>query len=605
MSNTPEVRGFTMHPNLLRDVIERQAGTVDKAVLEQVMNLIEAGATRGDITVTPKRIVVKDDGKGFESREEILAAFEVFGKSDERKAEEKRWAKYQMGRGQAMAFGRTTYRTRTFRMYVDIRDKELGLGYVLEENLPDIPGCTVTLDLYDELDSHTLTRMTRAITDQVKYVDTPIYIGKKRINLDPKTDKWDLETEDAYFKFSEHASSIAIYNLGVYVRNYQLGTTGGIAVSKRQLDVNFARNDVIKSCPVYKAIISKYRLKSEKLLLDRRTFKPEHVLELLAGIESGVYLPRQVNNLKIWRTATGKYLETYRVKGFDLVAFDRKDAVLAERAMQQKPCIILDQDYFAEIFGVSDPDALYTEIDALSAKLDSYRHKFPEFVETSVLYEDINTENTFIPDSKLSKEEQLALHVLRKNRGHGVYDTGDPENYSAYDNRTTALSARRDIKIGESMTARAWTDGANYIGISRDTFKALIKTLDGWSELMMIIAHEHAHTNAERVHDSDFYERFHENAFATCKYVSRTFRDFTRQRIKAGMPVREANTVTMVEKVHGSVFDDADAIDLETDQSTANIAPEPDSTLDIEPIVDSTSKPALLEQPTLGLILSA
>ena len=125
-----------MHQNLLRDVIERQAGTIDKAVLEQVMNLIEAGATRGDITITPKRIVVKDDGVGFQSREEIEAAFEVFGKSDERKLENKRYARFQMGRGQGFAFARTTYRTRTFEMFVDIRDEELGLGYVLKRAYP-------------------------------------------------------------------------------------------------------------------------------------------------------------------------------------------------------------------------------------------------------------------------------------------------------------------------------------------------------------------------------------------------------------------------------------------------------------------------------------
>lgn len=43
-----EERKFSMHEHLLRDVIERQAGSLDKAIMEAVMNLIEANATRGN-----------------------------------------------------------------------------------------------------------------------------------------------------------------------------------------------------------------------------------------------------------------------------------------------------------------------------------------------------------------------------------------------------------------------------------------------------------------------------------------------------------------------------------------------------------------------------
>jgi hypothetical protein len=42
---------FKMHPKLLLDVIQRQAGTLSKAILEGVMNAVDAGATHGAITL--------------------------------------------------------------------------------------------------------------------------------------------------------------------------------------------------------------------------------------------------------------------------------------------------------------------------------------------------------------------------------------------------------------------------------------------------------------------------------------------------------------------------------------------------------------------------
>ena len=62
-------RHLNMHPKLLLDVIKRQAGTLHKAVLEGIMNGIEAGATRVDIAYVAKpkpTLRITDNGKGFE-----------------------------------------------------------------------------------------------------------------------------------------------------------------------------------------------------------------------------------------------------------------------------------------------------------------------------------------------------------------------------------------------------------------------------------------------------------------------------------------------------------------------------------------------------------
>src|ERR1051325_290463 len=125
---TEETRRFQMHHQLLHDVILRQAGTLGKALLESVMNAVDARATRCEISLTADSVIVQDDGIGFRSREEIEQFFEVFGQPHQT-GEEKVYGTFRMGRGQMFAFGHNLWKTAHFEMEVDV--KRSGLDYVL------------------------------------------------------------------------------------------------------------------------------------------------------------------------------------------------------------------------------------------------------------------------------------------------------------------------------------------------------------------------------------------------------------------------------------------------------------------------------------------
>ena len=127
-----ESRTFKMHDKLLLDVIKKQAGSIQKAVLEGVMNSIEAGASQVDVTVEPTQIRIIDDGRGFQSRQEIELFFETFGQPHT-ESENKRWAQFRMGRGQLFAFGRNEWRTGPYVMRVDINQR---LGYLARNTHP-------------------------------------------------------------------------------------------------------------------------------------------------------------------------------------------------------------------------------------------------------------------------------------------------------------------------------------------------------------------------------------------------------------------------------------------------------------------------------------
>ncbi len=57
-----ETRSFKMHHQLLRSVIQRQAGTLSKAILEGVMNAVDAEASKIDIVLKRNEVRISDDG---------------------------------------------------------------------------------------------------------------------------------------------------------------------------------------------------------------------------------------------------------------------------------------------------------------------------------------------------------------------------------------------------------------------------------------------------------------------------------------------------------------------------------------------------------------
>lgn len=75
-----ETLSFTVSPSIIRHLIERQAGTLDKAILELITNGIDAGASRIDVEfVNEYKIRVRDNGRGFRTREEVEKHFGDFG----------------------------------------------------------------------------------------------------------------------------------------------------------------------------------------------------------------------------------------------------------------------------------------------------------------------------------------------------------------------------------------------------------------------------------------------------------------------------------------------------------------------------------------------
>jgi len=524
-----ETRRLIAHEKLLVDVIKRQAGTLKKAILEGTMNSVEAGATEIDITFTGERskdsnnpspafLSIYDDGIGIKTKEELVKHFETFGQPHEEN-ENKIYAQFRMGRGQMFAFGKNTWRTSDFEMVVDIDNMEL--DYQLKDGLPPVDGCKINIELYknpfDNWSIHSVKSLKEQVKEQVGFVKIPVKFNDEVISVDPATLNWDYEDDFAYYKFND-TSSLKIYNLGVYVMSKSIKEVfvGGIIVSKQQLKVNFARNDIHEAeCNVYKEIkkvIEQNKIKKankyyKSLTADERT-------NLLCDLRDAIGSSYKVEGKRIFQTAQQKWMSWKMIVKDDRPwCFAPMGSRTADKAMEMGVALCFD-DRIPEELGYNGPlneffEWLWSDFENSEQYFSSYTKKNINKLTKSFLMYDGREEVSstcnlsklqdmfsetfhYIPNDKLKKSEKIFIETL---------------NYlNCWDDR--------DIRIGVSSVAEAWTDGHSFIALDRKwLFSRPLTHIFRLLPIFTVICHELAHddnTSGTHIHGPDFYENYYE-----------------------------------------------------------------------------------------------
>lgn len=525
-----ERRQLKMHPALLWSVIERQAGTIAKAILEGGMNSVDAGSSFCDITITTKSFSIKDDGKGFRDETEIENFFETFGFPH--KEGDATYGQFRMGRGQMFSFGRNVWRTGQFKMTVDMKPQkdvdgnDYALGYDFEKFDESVVGCGIDVDLYEELLPSTLDKTIREIKKYLAYVDIPITLNGERISLDPSKEKWDEVTEDAYIK-RKTSGNLEVYNLGVLVKDSPSYYTGvaGVVVSKKQLKVNFARNDIQSDCPIWKRV--------SKLLQDQTLERAKRSAPL-TDHERGFYAQQlasgevdfnTLRDTRVLTDVTNSHHPLKKLQNVTSFSIARVGDRVAEMAHTRKMAFVISTEC-AERFGVSTPK----EFKALVQKMGQKDHTWKGIGERLVAIprsefdKTISSHHEPLKDNELDKAELIALRAIREGAkalyNEGVYSDRWKDKIGETffdDSKRSARNARR-ITAGVSDTANGWTNGTSDIWINRKILKKMKEGLGGYMQVSALLLHEYIHREAStgtHDHGVDFYEAFHEYSMRT------------------------------------------------------------------------------------------
>jgi len=505
MSKT-ETRAFKMHPKLLFDVIQRQAGTIGKAALEGVMNAIDAGATQIDIDILPDKLAISDNGGGFKDRYEIEHFFEVFGQPHD-PDEKKVFGTFRMGRGQLFAFGKNFWETNRFAMEVDIQGK--GLDYTLTEHpSPHNDGCRVVVELYKTLASYDIRNFEDEMKAAVKWVAVPVKLNGVVISRDPQKEKWDLVIDEALVRFRE-SGDMRVYNLGVMVRaygSYNFGC-GGEVVSVKSMKLNFARNDVMSDCPVWQVIKKVINQNADKQVRKKKSLTEAQRGRLAKQFRDKELEEEDARRLAIFTDVAGKHWSIDKLCGRandyrKICTSAPKDDDKGDKLMQTRLAFVFAEECL-ERFGVED-------LKSLVAGIKHYCSWFP-FKEESYrrLTKDLDDVYQFLPDSEWTALERAVIRTIDIAQYPTIKELSDERTI-------------REIRLGRASTADAWTDGVTYIAFNRDFLARVGTMLPGWVRIGQTLIHELVHdepTSDTHSHSPDFYEMYHNSRNALPKFV--------------------------------------------------------------------------------------
>lgn len=497
---------FTMDPNLLTLAIKSQSGSLAKALLEGIMNSIDAGASRVDVFLGPSRFAIRDDGRGFTSEEEVRQWFGRFGTPHQKG--DALYGRFRMGRGQLMAYAATNWRSGPFHMTVDI--ERFGLTYELARPRRPIAGCTIEGVLYRRLRNFELTTALAELKKLVAFTPKPVYVNDELYGASPaRLGTWTLEDDLAYYRVVPGANVLEVYNQGVFVRDFgtwQVGC-GGVVVSKQALEVNLARNALLEAqCPVWSRIRKALEALVIRELATARQLSDSQRKFLAIRFRS---LARWAREPTFWKAVklltdpSGRHLPLAALANYTRFVHIPEPGALACAAHDTDGTFVVT-DALLDRFGM---DSLRPWL-ALLAESDLLPQGYSIIESESLEHLDLAGAHT-LDQSGLSGEDRAAFKAL----------TSLNEILAAQLIAMGVISRPRPLLLGRHNTGRlrAWTDGRSFITANVASLRNIQEGMDGILDWLHVLIHEYTHDSDDsesHSHGEVFYRKYHDTVTA-------------------------------------------------------------------------------------------
>jgi hypothetical protein len=558
---------FELDPQIIHHIIYSQAGSIGKAIIELLMNSVDASATRVKFTMTKDGFECDDDGNGFASEEDVRRYFGRFGTPH---AEgDATYGRFRLGRGQIMAHAKTVWRSTSWMMTVDTR--EMGYNYELSDLPEKNVGCRITGEWYEKLTDSELMSAIQEVRDLVRYTPIQVDLNGRQITRDPRLETWDREDDFAYYRAKEDGA-VSIYNQGVLVRHdpAHIWGAGGLVVSKQAIGLNVSRTEILrKTCPVWKVIAKQFgiladdvasrlgdhrktearREKSARALLGGdpkivELFDKEEVVTILPGkrhITMSTFL-RKCRTGRVDGVEAGKFAvveNAFDVPKGEAIAREGIAVLLHPSTLTRFGCYsAIEFRECVERINQNVQDDVKNNGTQYWAS--SYLY-VPELIDFGTLRDAFSVRTRIVSDTKaLDKETRRAWTALKWCLAE--YAAQCSGGRPSYGNRTRG-GTRFHIFLGDSNAAEAWTDGKSYIAVDLKVVQRLRShPLKVIGHIFSLIEHEVAHEgdSLDCGHDEAFYQRFHDIALEfgedRQRFINLWVRKYTRSLEMEGKP---------------------------------------------------------------------
>lgn len=459
----------TMDDRLAKSVIGDQAGSLVNAWREALQNGIDKhDSTLAELRFNKRRSFIQDDGFPLDfTDEEIEKLLTCLGLSSKEVDDDDTIGQFGVGLGKVISVGAVTVMSGSLSLHFDFGLKanrhrqepfEDELDYARVPLEQPVDGVKIFVHHYeDEVPSYSYRwkNFEKDIKKTMGYAsfmfDTEVKINDELIDngdpYDEVTRQYQIttETENAYLAVEHNKDDdIDIYSNGLYVKTIDGNGLAGTIVTKGNLELDLARNDIKEGCEKWAAITDTLTDLREDILTavpDSQLTRDarEAIVEMMSEDER---LQEEWSGRDVFRMANGDKTSLEAVQDSTEIGWGTKGDRGADQLVEEGETVLHESD--------SANDILKDESDSVNVTSDTFD------VEDRAEEQGIDTgfnqiDNEF--DMRPKERRRLLFARLLAER----------------------LDIDREIKWGESEEVDAWTDGITHItltasGIDRGRF---------------------------------------------------------------------------------------------------------------------------------------
>jgi hypothetical protein len=330
------------------------------------------------------------------------------------------------------------------------------------------------------------------------------------------------------------------------IRHYEFAISGTL-ISKKSIRLNMARNAWLETeCKLYKI--------GKKLLLEEGGNKVDRKKSL--NNEDRKYIIRQflageisyysIRDKKLIKGINGKCYTFDQVENYtNITVSPNTSSQIGENIMKDRVAFCFCPNGLSW-FNANSVDEFIENIKTLvllNQKQGNPDHIGPKWfigrvkgVDFSEYIERYNGDYMIVSKDDQTKQEKVAISTF-------VNRFVSPIN-RAVGRANNSLLGYREIVLGESQVAEAWTDEKSYIAIDRKVLtKNLNRGVEGANYIIKLLVHEYCHTEPsceEHGHGEEFMSRFHEAIFdlESVLLATKISKSYFDRCQKAGLPFK-------------------------------------------------------------------